>query len=1270
MGRSVDVKDEGNGTHNVERISQSDALGRLTSVCEVTGAVQAGISPGSCGLDYSGTGFLTTYSYNPRGDLTDVAQGTLQGRHFDYDLQSRLTHAFNPESNDIYYSYDSDTNCPQQAYAGELISKTDARGTRTCFQYDAMHRVTAKTYSDGATPSVTYGYSETSKYGHALANTLGRKSSESTAGTNPTGSVFSYDELGHIIDNAQCTPFNCSSSPYAINYFQPNTTASSYNVLGEAANFSNGAGVTFTYGYNSTGGLASLSSSLADANHPATLLNNVTYNAFGSPLTSTIGSAPLLDSRGYDPRGRVSEISVIAQSSLGTGSVTVGGPGEQSTQVQTHAATQATATITVGGAEQHWHHSPCTEQWQPCSVYDSGDVYIFNDSGGYDEGSTETTVATSLSSRISSDPSSPVTVASQSGSSLTLTTKASGSAANISFSTSYDYDDYDTNPVTGDPLFTGPSFQISPSSGTFSGGQDAQYATVYDSGTASITVGTQTDSYSWGNGASASSIASGLASAINADSAALVWASPTGSTVNLRARNLGANGASLSSGTTYDSADFGSASFTVSSSASTLSGAGALPIYSVTGPANGGTQIQYAPNGDILGANDSINGNWTYTYDDFNRLNTAQKSATEGCSWTYDRYGNRFNQDDYTPNAVTCAWRNFQSSTHNDNRLDYFWNSYDAAGNLLADDSHDYVYDAENRIACVDPVTPRTCADGSAASYVYDAEGRRVRKTTGSTSVDYLYDLAGHVISEMNSSGGWNRGEVYAGGQHLATYSGGTSGTTYFTHSDWLGTERVRTDASGNQYETCTNLPYGDALSCTINGVTSGSTSVSNPSFETPTLPGGAQASDSTGSWTNSVANWTQSGSSGVFLPSTVPFPNGTTNGSQVLWIWNGSVQQTLSATVAANTAYTLQVDVGQRADDPPIGYTIQLLAGSTVVASDDSSRVPASGTWQTSTLNWSSASDPSLIGQALTISMSETASQPDFDNVRLTATTGSGSDPSPDHFTGKQRDTESNLDYFGARYYGSTPGRFMTPDWADKPTDVPYAQFGDPQSLNLYGYVGNNPVSHADTDGHADDSLNTKVNKLIEKGLNVLGGKITGIGEFSVRNPDDVETAVETLAPALNKAASVIVPAVLSEGASLEGEAAEIGAASRSATEVEGTAAAESSASPAAEPTPVEPYNRSAHYGNPSTSAAAQDARAAGEGQPCPRCGETMQSGTRHAPTAEHQPTLKGHYYSEGHTMTPAERKAYARSSESLSGSMCKRCQSVQGAEESRRKY
>ena len=69
--------------------------------------------------------------------------------------------------------------------------------------------------------------------------------------------------------------------------------------------------------------------------------------------------------------------------------------------------------------------------------------------------------------------------------------------------------------------------------------------------------------------------------------------------------------------------------------------------------------------------------------------------------------------------------------------------------------------------------------------------------------------------------------------------------------------------------------------------------------------------------------------------------------------------------------------------------------------------------------------------------------------------------------FTGKERDSESGLDYFGARYYSNGLGRFITPDWAAKAMAVPYAEFADPQSLNLYSYARNVPTTKYDADGH-----------------------------------------------------------------------------------------------------------------------------------------------------------------------------------------------------------
>jgi RHS repeat-associated protein len=80
--------------------------------------------------------------------------------------------------------------------------------------------------------------------------------------------------------------------------------------------------------------------------------------------------------------------------------------------------------------------------------------------------------------------------------------------------------------------------------------------------------------------------------------------------------------------------------------------------------------------------------------------------------------------------------------------------------------------------------------------------------------------------------------------------------------------------------------------------------------------------------------------------------------------------------------------------------------------------------------------------------------------------------DPNHYKFTGKERDSESGLDYFGARYYASSMGRWMSPDWADKPEAVPYSDLTNPQSLNLYGYVNNNPLSKADKDGHCAEDF------------------------------------------------------------------------------------------------------------------------------------------------------------------------------------------------------
>lgn len=64
---------------------------------------------------------------------------------------------------------------------------------------------------------------------------------------------------------------------------------------------------------------------------------------------------------------------------------------------------------------------------------------------------------------------------------------------------------------------------------------------------------------------------------------------------------------------------------------------------------------------------------------------------------------------------------------------------------------------------------------------------------------------------------------------------------------------------------------------------------------------------------------------------------------------------------------------------------------------------------------------------------------------------------------TSKERDNETGLDWFDSRYYHSAQGRFTSPD-----------SFGgrlvNPQTLNLYSYVRNNPLKYIDPSGHEDD--------------------------------------------------------------------------------------------------------------------------------------------------------------------------------------------------------
>src|SRR5258706_5155732 len=119
----------------------------------------------------------------------------------------------------------------------------------------------------------------------------------------------------------------------------------------------------------------------------------------------------------------------------------------------------------------------------------------------------------------------------------------------------------------------------------------------------------------------------------------------------------------------------------------------------------------------------------------------------------YDVWGNITSKDGWGGEnpAYTASYTN--------NRRDGF--GYDAAGNLTNDGLQSFTYDATGQ---------QTYASGTALSQSYDGNGLRVAKTESEITTYYLRSsaLGGQVVAEINSSGAWTRGYVYAGGQAFA----------------------------------------------------------------------------------------------------------------------------------------------------------------------------------------------------------------------------------------------------------------------------------------------------------------------------------------------------------------------------------------------------------------------------------------------------------------------------------------------------------------------
>jgi RHS repeat-associated protein len=283
------------GENTKQRQFEYDGLGRLTSVCEITGGTTAWPSA-SCGQNTAATGYLTKYAYDALGNLLTVTQNVQsssnqQTRSYVFDAMSRLTSETNPETGSTTYTYDSDSTCTP-ASSGDLLKRIDAVGNTTCYAYDSLHRLTALTYPSGSyassTPAKTFVYDSATVNGQAMANVKGRLAEAYTgpSGTKTTDLGFSYTARGEVSDVYELTPHSNSSYYHLTQSYWPHGALYQLgnNIVGLPA-ITYGGTIGSTVGLDGEGRITQITAS--SGQNPVT---GVTYNTATLPTQVNFGS--------------------------------------------------------------------------------------------------------------------------------------------------------------------------------------------------------------------------------------------------------------------------------------------------------------------------------------------------------------------------------------------------------------------------------------------------------------------------------------------------------------------------------------------------------------------------------------------------------------------------------------------------------------------------------------------------------------------------------------------------------------------------------------------------------------------------------------------------------------------------------------------------------------------------------------------------------------------------------------------------------------------
>lgn len=286
-GNTVIVTDQA----GKKRKSVSDALGRLTSVYE----------------DPDSLNYATNYTYDVLDDLTGVSQydsvsNTTQTRTFTYDSLKRLVSANNPENGTISYEYDNNSNLTLKVDPRVLPNTTTH--IQTTYAYDALNRVSSRSYNDG-TPTVNYFYdsqslpsgapSTSSPDYYSRGYSAGRLVAVTYGTSSSTGDYFGYDGVGRVVMKFQRTG--------SVNY----KTTASYDLAGAITSETYPSGHSVSYGFDGSGRTSSFTGNLGDGTS-RNYSTEIVYSQFGMAKEKFGTTTPIYTKMLYNVRGQLAEI--------------------------------------------------------------------------------------------------------------------------------------------------------------------------------------------------------------------------------------------------------------------------------------------------------------------------------------------------------------------------------------------------------------------------------------------------------------------------------------------------------------------------------------------------------------------------------------------------------------------------------------------------------------------------------------------------------------------------------------------------------------------------------------------------------------------------------------------------------------------------------------------------------------------------------------------------------------------------------------------------